>query len=280
MQVALDAWRAATDRRVTVQGLSAPPQYAGVSLQQLVHGDALPPVRLSSPALTDLPAGPDRTVACLDRALLLVEDERGRYVLFVRGPERHEEPAVFLEVAGLPTSDAQHVFRELSDLQNRHNVYRGQVVELVFGRSGPTRAFPVLPTTTRDDVVLPDVVLRRIERHTLDVARHRAVLRAAGQHLKRGVLLYGPPGTGKTHTTRYVVQQLAGTTVLLLSGPALHAVEVVSQLARELQPAVLVLEDVDLVAEDRAHGPRPIPCCSPSSTPWTVPPATPPCSSC
>jgi Cdc6-like AAA superfamily ATPase len=30
-------------------------------------------------------------------------------------------------------------------------------------------------------------------------------LLAAGQHLKRGLLLYGPPGTGKTHTMRYLV---------------------------------------------------------------------------
>ena len=256
VQVALDVWTADASRRVTVHGLSLPPHFGGLTLQQLMHGDGLPPVRLSAPALTDLPAGPERTVACLVRALLLVDDDRGRYVLFVRGPEPHEEPALSLEVAGLPTPAAQDVLRELADLRSRHNVYRGQVVELVHGRAGPTLAFPVLPTTTRDDVVLPDAVLRRVERHTLEIARRREALRAAGQHLKRGLLLYGPPGTGKTHTTRYVVQQLAGSTVLLLSGPALRAVETIAQLARELQPAVVVLEDVDLVAEDRAYGPE------------------------
>ena len=74
----------------------------------------------------------------------------------------------------------------------------------------------------------------------------------AGQHLKRGLLLYGPPGTGKTHTTRYLVGQMDGYTRLLLTGRALHAIGAVSELARDLQPAVLVLEDVDLVAEDRS----------------------------
>jgi len=43
-----------------------------------------------------------------------------------------------------------------------------------------------------------------VERHALGVAAHRQALLAAGQHLKRGLLLYGPPGTGKTHTTRYL----------------------------------------------------------------------------
>ena len=78
---------------------------------------------------------------------------------------------------------------------------------------------------------------------------------AAGQHLKRGLLLYGPPGTGKTHTTRYLVGQMAGYTRLMLTGRALHAIGSAAELARDLQPAVIVLEDVDLVAEDRSFGP-------------------------
>ena len=107
----------------------------------------------------------------------------------------------------------------------------------------------------RDDVVLPDVVLARIERHALGVAAHRDALLAAGQHLKRGLLLYGPPGTGKTHTTRYLLGQMTGYTRLVLTGRALLAIGSVTELARDLQPAVVVLEDVDLVAEDRSIGP-------------------------
>jgi ATP-dependent 26S proteasome regulatory subunit len=80
-------------------------------------------------------------------------------------------------------------------------------------------------------------------------------LLAAGQHLKRGLLLYGPPGTGKTHTMRYLVGRMTGYTRLVLTGRALHAIGSAAELARELQPAVIVLEDVDLVAEDRSFGP-------------------------
>jgi cell division protease FtsH len=50
-----------------------------------------------------------------------------------------------------------------------------------------------------------------------------------------------------------------GATVLMLSGSALHFVGPITQLARDLQPTVLVLEDVDLVAEDRGFGPGPSP---------------------
>ena len=259
LQAALNAWSAQPGRTVQVRGLDLPPHFGPVSLRQLQHGDALPPVHLSAPDLVDLPVGPGRTLACLKQALLLVEDGRGPYVLHLRGPQRHEEPTLGLDVGGLSTQDAQEVLRELAELRSSLNVYRGQVLELGYGSGGPSITFPVLPPTTRADVVLPEAVLRRIERHTVAIADHREVLRAAGQHLKRGVLLYGPPGTGKTHTTRYVVQQLAGSTVLMLSGQALGMIGLVAQLARDLQPAVVVLEDVDLVAEDRGHGPGPSP---------------------
>jgi SpoVK/Ycf46/Vps4 family AAA+-type ATPase len=98
-----------------------------------------------------------------------------------------------------------------------------------------------------------------VDRHALGIAAYRDELLAAGQHLKRGLLLYGPPGTGKTHTTRYLVGEMTGYTRLILTGRALHAIGSVSELARDLQPAVVVLEDVDLVAEDRSFGPGPTP---------------------
>jgi hypothetical protein len=238
-----------------------PPHYATPTLQQLLAGEGLPPTRPSAPDLVDLPSGPGgQTTACFQHALLLVEDAAGRYVLMVRGPERHQEPALVVEVAGLDVDAAQAVHAELARLRSRLNVYRGQVLDVVVGPMGGLQlAFADLPVTQREDVVLPDDVLRRIERHTLDVAAHRDQLLSAGQHLKRGLLLYGPPGTGKTHTTRYIVGRLRGCTVLLLSGNALHLIGNLADLARELQPAVLVLEDVDLVAEDRGFAPGPSP---------------------
>lgn len=256
LQVALDAWSGRDGRTVTTLGLSVPPHHGDVTARQLLSGDGLPPLRLGAPELVDLPSGPGRTLACLQRAVLLVQDELGAYLLLVAGPERHQEPSLTVEVAGLEVSGAQQVHGSLDVLRSELNVYRGQVLELRQGDQGGLRlGFAQLPVTTRADVVLPEEVLRRIERHTVGVATHRDALLAAGQHLKRGLLLYGPPGTGKTHTTRYVIGRLAGSTVLLLSGRSLHMVGAITGLARDLQPSVVVLEDVDLVAEDRAYGP-------------------------
>jgi hypothetical protein len=254
LQTAVDAWSREGDREVAVHGISIPPHHGGVTLQQLVTGEGLPPLRLSAPQLVDLPNGPGSTLACLQLALLLVTDANGRYVVMVNGPGEHD-PSLEVEIAGLPVDAAQGVHARLGELRNMLNVYRGHVLDVsVTPMGGVSLEFGDIPQTPRQDVVLPEAVLTRVERHALGVAAHRAALLRAGQHLKRGLLLYGPPGTGKTHTTRYLVGEMAGYTRLLLTGRALHAIGSAAELARDLQPAVVVLEDVDLVAEDRSFG--------------------------
>lgn len=257
LQVALNAWSAAPGRDVAVRGFSVPPQYSGVTLQQLLSGQGLPPLRLSAPALVDLPSGPaGRTQACVQAAIHLVEDDNGRYVVLVRGPDPHSPPVLTVEIAGLDVAAAQAVHAGLARLRSELNVYRGQVLEVGSGpEGGLALQFVDLPPVDREDVVLPAEVLQRIERHTVDVVTHREQLLLAGQHLKRGLLLFGPPGTGKTHTTRYVVGRLRGCTVLMLSGRALDMIGALAGLARELAPTVVVLEDVDLVAEERGMYP-------------------------
>jgi DNA polymerase III delta prime subunit len=256
LQTALNAWSREPGREVAVHGFSIPPHHPPVTLQQLLAGEHLPPLRLSAPALADLPNGPGSTLACLELALLLADDADGRYVVKVSAVSEHGPPSLDVEIAGLAVDAAQAVHARLGELRNRLNVYRGHLIDVsINNMGGVVLDFAEVPRTTRDEVVLPEAVLGRVERHALDIAAHRDALLSAGQHLKRGLLLYGPPGTGKTHTMRYLVGQMGGYTRLVLTGRSLHAIGSVADLARDLQPAVIVLEDVDLVAEHRGFAP-------------------------
>jgi cell division protease FtsH len=76
---------------------------------------------------------------------------------------------------------------------------------------------------------------------------------AAGHQLRRGLLLHGPPGTGKTYTIMYLCNRMPGRTTILLAGVGDHALGRAVALARRLQPSMVVLEDVDLVALERSH---------------------------
>jgi hypothetical protein len=193
LQTAIDAWSARAARTVGVRGIALPPHYGGLSLQQLVAGEALPPLRLTAPALADLPNGPASTLACLRLALLLVTDQHGRYVVMIQAPNEHH-PGLQIEVAGLPVDLAQRLLAELDQLRAELNVYRGHLLDVSLSpMGGVSLTFAGPSGIGRGDVVLPATVLTRVERHALGMAGHREALLAAGQHLKRGLLLYGPP---------------------------------------------------------------------------------------
>jgi ATP-dependent 26S proteasome regulatory subunit len=154
---------------------------------------------------------------------------------------------------------ADAVLSEIWALMAERNVYRGRVLELSARHFHEDEGAPLtvrsLPQITRDRIILPAGVLERIERQAFGIARHAERLRASGRHLRRGLLLHGPPGTGKTLTAMYLAAEMPERTVVLLTGQTLDAVGMSVDLATALQPAMVVLEDVDLVAMDRDYEP-------------------------
>jgi ATP-dependent 26S proteasome regulatory subunit len=163
---------------------------------------------------------------------------------------------VTLEIISNRPAAADDLGHRLRRLTLERNVYRGQVVSFgrsMFGERGSLMRFRERPTMSAEELILPDTTFEDLRRQVVGVARNSARLRAAGQHLKRGMLLYGPPGVGKTHSVRYLISELVGTTVVELTGETLHGIREACSVARALQPAMIVVEDVDLIAEERDH---------------------------
>jgi hypothetical protein len=250
VQVGLDAWLAGPGRRHELAGITG--FHPGPGLADLVQNEQWRRVRMGSPATELLPAGPGGvTLACLQCALCLVADGQHRLALLIQaaGPE------VSVEVACADRGRARQVLDEIRRLGIERNVFRGHVISFGGEVFGPRRqellSFLGRPEVGREQVILPPDLLERIERQVVGVARQVSWLRASGQHLKRGVLLYGPPGTGKTHTIRYLLGQMPAVTVVVLTGAALNRIAAACSVARALQPSVVVVEDVDLIAEQR-----------------------------
>ena len=261
MQRAIDAWISAPGRTHQVVGVMM--QSPDMGLADLVSGQnmyGMPSPQPTSVSRVNLPCGPGQMQACAQSAVYLVSEENGRRtVLFARlASPQHGIGHTSVEIASTDPAAGEEISAQLRELATQLNCYRGQVLSLgqdAFGYSEGMFTFHERPTMTREQLVLEDGILEAIERQVVGVSRHRDALLRAGQHLKRGVLLFGPPGVGKTHTIRYLSSTLPETTVLMVSGEALGLIGLACSVARALQPSLVVVEDVDLIAEDRGMHP-------------------------
>ncbi|MEV8516805.1 ATP-binding protein [Dactylosporangium sp. NPDC051484] len=213
---------------------------------------------------TSIATGPDTARQAVTFGLRLFAHDGAAVAVLQRSAEpRFGQLTARMEILTPAEGVAAGLIATVRALMLHRSVLRGQVLSLggsSYERGVGEITFHRRPAVGQDEIILPAGVLDRVRRHVAGIAEHRELLRAAGQHLKRGMLLYGPPGTGKTHTVRYLLGALPELTVLLLAGPAIAYVAEAARMARALQPALVVLEDCDLVADsrDRHAGPQPL----------------------
>lgn len=230
----------------------------------LQQAQLFPQFPLAQPDYTNLAVGPDEQRQAVALGLWLFRfGGRPIAVLQRDANPRYGRQAASLEVlAGRPETAAAFL-AEFRRRMQHHSILKGQVISLVLGEYGASSGgvtFHERPDLAADEVILPDGLLQKVADHALGIAEHRDALHGYGQHLKRGILLYGPPGTGKTHTVRHLLSGSNGSTAILLSGGSLARISEAAAMARALQPSLIVLEDCDLIAEDRSfgHGPQPL----------------------
>ncbi|TFV85968.1 ATP-binding protein [Blastococcus sp. CT_GayMR16] len=263
VQAGLDAWLTDARRSWELVGVTNF-QHAMFRLGDLFSGGEgrhdVMGLQPGNPATVNLACGPDGEVRpCQRCGIYLVREGDVRTTLLLRGasPEFGIEQ-VSVQIVSTDSQAGARAAAEIRAASVEHNVFRGQVLSFgqeVFGHGQTLLQFHRRPTLTAAQLILPPETLASLQRQVVEVASHKERLLAAGQHLKRGLLLYGPPGTGKTHTIRYLTSSLAGTTVLQLTGNAMHLIAEACSVARALQPAMLVIEDVDLIADDRGMHP-------------------------
>jgi hypothetical protein len=197
---------------------------------------------------------------CLNHGLWLSTAGRIRFAVLLSTDMSYGRlSGMHVEIAVPPGEEgaslSRQLFDELEKLVKRAGSYRGKVISLeqtdnYSGRAGSVRVHK-LRSVRREELILPARVLELLDRNVSDFIKQRVKLRKIGMPLKKGLLLYGPPGTGKTHTIHYLASQLADHTTLLVTAEQVGLLDHYFQLARFLQPSILVIEDVDLIARSR-----------------------------
>jgi hypothetical protein len=82
--------------------------------------------------------------------------------------------------------------------------------------------------------------------------RDREMLKAEGLPIKRGLLLSGPPGDGKSTAIECFANGIAGEATIIIVEAVEH-IRAIYHLAQALAPAVVILEDLDLMTRSRQN---------------------------
>ena len=217
-------------------------------------------VTIAAAQFQDVDIGEETPIKCLNNGLWLNREGDLRYAVVLSGHrEFGEETGIYVEIAAPADEEGasfvHYCFAQLEAAIGAARSYRGKVLSLngeanYRGRSSGVMVHR-LPPVRRDEVVLPEPTLTLLDRNVIRFIESRPALRSLGQSTRKGILLYGPPGTGKTHTIRYLAANLPGHTTLIITAGEMGLLSHYMALARLLQPAMVVIEDVDLIARDR-----------------------------
>jgi len=246
-------------RDTTLLGIHAQYNHETVTISHLL-GNSHYPVVIGPLQHEEIDIGDTLPARCLRQGIWLSREARTPFAVLLSPSVRFAQLAgTHIEVA-VPPGDvgmriSRDVLNEIEKLVRTTASYRGKVISLdatdrYSGHAGDLRVHK-LRSVKREEVILPEKTMELLDRNVGQFIEQREKLQKLGMPIKKGLLFYGPPGTGKTHTIHYLASQLPDHTTLLVTAEQVALLDHYFQLARFLQPAILVIEDVDLIARRR-----------------------------
>lgn len=262
LQRGLDQLFTSGTRIVHFCGIHSEYGHRGISISHCMASQRYDDAITVPPKYEEVDVGDERPVRCLKNALWLLEKEGVKFAVLLAPAEDYGRiTGIQFEVATANdeqgTQVTQEFFRHLETSVLKAESYRGKILSLELSQhlySGAATGIKVhkLRTVDRDQVILPQTTLDLLDRNVIGFVQQRQQLSKLKQATKKGLLFYGPPGTGKTHTIHYLAKALAEHTTLLITAEQISLLTEYMALARLLQPSIVIMEDVDLIAQERS----------------------------
>jgi ATP-dependent 26S proteasome regulatory subunit len=135
---------------------------------------------------------------------------------------------------------------EWLEFSRKHNMYRGKKIDA-------NCQFLKIADVRWEDIILPADVISVVRSHVDELFVYSEYLKANNMTLKRGVILSGEPGTGKTMLCKAMAREIDGTVIYALPSHLERSGDIarVCEMAKDLAPCMLIIEDIDWLAEDR-----------------------------
>jgi len=138
----------------------------------------------------------------------------------------------------------------IEEYAKTNNFYRGKNLEFR-GRLKMVK----LKGKAWDNVVIDEEIKNEIRKNTIGFIKNLKLWEELGIPPKRGILLEGEPGTGKTIICKALMTEADCITCISASAYSIGTrgyLNDLFELAQDLSPCLLFIEDIDLIGQDRA----------------------------
>jgi ATPase family associated with various cellular activities (AAA) len=164
-----------------------------------------------------------------------------------------------IQILSRPADQAvarEYLGRLVRDATGERSPYRGRLLKASWGQQGVDLEILPEPGERREQLVFPPGIWEALDLNVHRMFERMPVLRSAGLGTNRGILLAGAPGTGKTAVCKVLAAEVLGYVTVVFVDSRI-AFGLLPQLYKEissLAPALVLLEDLDLVVGDREDG--------------------------
>lgn len=192
--------------------------------------------------------GPGKHVKALARGFMLLRRGQSRLVARIEIRWRGGAMLVVIGSASLKAevkTFASDIEKSTKDLK----LYKGQKLRF----SGRIR-FLEPADKSWADLALDAQVKQELVANTVGFLRRSKEFAKFGIPAKRGLILAGAPGTGKTLISKVLISNSPGITCLTADPSMLEGgcyIPEIYEIANDLRPTILFLEDIDLIGQDR-----------------------------
>lgn len=142
------------------------------------------------------------------------------------------------------------IWQEWQEYGKKNNLYKNKKIDANCG------FLSIDDNITWDDVILPNRFIDIIKANVLNIFSMRELLQKNKISLKRGIIFSGKPGTGKTMLCKVLAKEVDATVIYVLPShiKQLYDISRICDMARELAPSLVIIEDIDFLTQDRETG--------------------------
>jgi len=198
------------------------------------------------PKKTEMEIDIKKTIQIYSDVLIFFEKEQTKVVLSLSHNDHNNsyDYEIFFQ-------EDKNYFTKWQAIADECNFYKNKKIDA-------SCRFLDLKSHTWDDVILSQDKKVIIQSNINGLFKHRDQYREFGIPVKRGIILHGPPGTGKTQVCKALASTSLGYSVLYVLPKDFDSqsggVSRIAKMAQDLAPCLMIIEDIDFVAKDRALG--------------------------